>query len=213
MLSRIVLCSLVWKVVGCTDDEPVPDCDGHGTFVHGHCHCENGYQQTADELGCEMVTQPPPPPDNVSFMPSQSSAFTALDDGGQRVWVLEALDQTTLLRLEVYAGFGGPTQPGSYALDADDTSYKTCGICVTLQTGCHLHVDHYHCERTYMPEAAGAVTFASLGTSAGAALAGDLADLAFREVTIAGDFTTTTVPNGDELALAPWMFDVVLTER
>ncbi len=137
------------------------------------------------------------------------SAHTALGEDGSRAWFLDGTLEPYVLGLEVYESFGGPSEPGEVALEGAETSYATCGTCVLLQTDCEAHGDHFHCERTFMPEA-GAVTFSALGTKHGTLLAGALDGVVFREVTIASDFTTTPVPAGQRLALARWAFSTAL---
>ncbi|MDX2092207.1 MAG: hypothetical protein SFX73_30355 [Kofleriaceae bacterium] len=208
MLARYATFLLI---AGCATEE-TSDCDGHGTFVHGHCHCESGFQTTEDELGCMMVEEQPMPEPSIDFMPTQTKAFTRLDNEGKRVWVLEAVGGAAVLQFEVYAAYGGPTMPGTYPLAAVETSYKTCGTCLLFQTGCSAHDDHFHCDKVFMPHAAGSVTFTALGTAASMKMTGSVEDLMFQEVSIADDLTTTPVASGDSFALDAWAFDVALTE-
>lgn len=213
---------------GCSSDEAL-ECDGHGTYDHGHCHCEAGYAMTSDEQGCverdDVPTEPDAPPASdpdapappateLVFAPTRTSGFTTLAQDGTRVWILEGVEGTAVLSLEVYPAYGGLTEPGVVPMAAAETSYATCGTCVLYQTDCEAHGDHYHCAHVFMPQAQGAVSFSALGTTAGSQLAGSLSDLLFQEVTIENEsLETTPVPAGERLHLAEWMFDVVLTER
>lgn len=137
-------------------------------------------------------------------------ALALQGQGGERFWVLEAAVLPHVLSLEVYPSFGGPSTPGTVVFDATEVDYATCGTCLVLRTGCEAHGDHFHCDRTFMPEVGGSVTLAELGTREGAAFSGHIDGVVFREVTIASDYTTTPVAGGGRFSLQRWDFAATL---
>ena len=149
--------------------------------------------------------------DGVPFEPDSVESF--LFDGDDPVWVLTAKEGETWLYIENYPSFGGADGPESRALEGIELSYATCGVCVLLKTGCQPHGDHSHCEATFMPEAGSSVTFDELGEDVGSSWAGSLAPIRFVEVSInSSTYETTPVPDGEEIELDTWTFDVVLQE-
>ncbi|MBZ5715871.1 hypothetical protein [Nannocystis pusilla] len=150
--------------------------------------------------------------EGLMFTPEEVRAFTEIVDT-KRVWVLEAIEDTRVLNLEIYEAFGGPTTPTTVPLTAEETNYATCGTCLLFRDGCEMHDDHFHCGRTWMPEVGGTVTLTALGTSAGSLFAGVIEGVTLREVTIAEDFTTTPVPEGETIVLETWSFEATLTEN
>ena len=125
---------------------------------------------------------------------------------------MEAKDDDVQLRLVIYESYGGISSPGSITIDEVESSYATCGTCLVLQTGCELHGDHYHCERTFMPAIGGEVNIEKIGTSVGDELAGALLDIVFQEVTISQTYDTQRVADGEEHHLGAWSFEVALEE-
>lgn len=128
-------------------------------------------------------------------------------DGGARFWILEAAAGQYVLSLQIYEDFGGPTAPGEFPITETETDYASCGTCLVLRDGCEAHGDHYHCDKTFMPEIGGSMTLTALGTRDGAPMSGTLEGLTFREVDIANNNNATTpVPSGARLSLSPWTF-------
>lgn len=217
---------------GCADDNTAanPECGGHGELHGDHCHCDPGFAVSDDESSCV------PEQDGVSdqdhdagndhdhgsdaghgdedveldFSPSDTRAATGTADDGTQVWLLDAADGDTVLGLEIYEAFGGPTSPGVVDITDAETDYATCGTCVVLQTGCVAHDDHVHCEHTFMPRADGRVHLDAIGTNAGEQLTGQLLGLVFQEVTIGEGFQTEPVADGMVLHLDAWAFDIQL---
>ncbi len=146
----------------------------------------------------------------LGFAPTDMTALTYREQDGTGVWLLEAADGDTLLTFEIYENYGGPASPGTFDLAEVDSSYKTCGTCLVLETGCTAHDDHVHCQRTFMPRAQGKVRLDAIGENPGDAFSGQLLSLVFDEVTIAQDFTTGVVPDGRVLHLEAWAFDTQL---
>jgi len=140
---------------------------------------------------------------------STEASLHELSDGSQ-AWLLLAKDGKTWLSIENYEAYGGATGPETRSIDAVDTSYATCGMCLLLQTGCEPHGDHAHCEVTYMPEPGGVVVTDALGGAAGETWSGSLEAVRFVEVTIGFNNNTTVVKGGDSFYLADWAFSTVL---
>lgn len=222
---------------GCSDDETTSDtvCGGHGELHEDHCHCDPGFVSTDDETSCipesdsgsEHVHDAgsdhdvdhdhdhdvdPDHDHELDFVPSEVSGATGVADDGSRIWLLEAVDGGAVLSVELYESFGGPTAAGSVDITEEEASYATCGTCLILQTGCVAHDDHVHCEQTFMPRAEGRVHFDELGAAGGEDWSGELLGIVFQEVTIAEDYTTQVVADGDEQHLDEWTFDVVLAD-
>ncbi len=148
--------------------------------------------------------------DEFVFEPSDTRAATGTADDSTQIWMLEAVDGDVLLGLEIYESFGGPTSPGVVDITDVETNYATCGTCLIFRTGCTAHGDHFHCERTFMPRAEGQVQLDAIGAKAGEPFTGELRELVFQEVTIAEDFQTHPVTDGEVLHLNAWAFDVLL---
>ena len=115
-----------------------------------------------------------------------------------------------MLRLENYAGFGGPQAPGRFVIDARDADYASCGLCLVLHTDCAG--GGARCESTWMPVPdSGAVELTALGTGEDEAFSGRLEGLRFRPVSIDPmTYATTVLPGGEEITLADWAFDTLL---
>ena len=141
------------------------------------------------------------------FQPSSVQAATVTAEDGTQVWLLEAVAGDAVLGIELYEGFGSLTSPGVTALTAVETSYETCGTCVILRTGCVAHGDHYDCTNTLMPRAEGEVHIDAMSKTEGSTFAGALLGLVFQEVTIAADYKTQVVSDGQTLHLAQWIFN------
>ena len=133
--------------------------------------------------------------------------------GNDPAWVLLAKSSETWLYIENYPGFGGASESETRKIKGVDTNYGTCGVCVLLKTGCQPHGDHAHCQRTFMVEAGGSVTFEDLGRGAGKSWSGSLSPMRFLEVSMDGDtFETTPIEDGEIVEIGGWDFDVVLEE-
>lgn len=226
-------------VTGCTQtetNEPLEEseCSGHG-HIHGfYCHCDPGFSQSEDRLSC-LQSQDESDGNDASedqdegsdqvddegvdldsstnefvFTATQVSAKVGKAQDGTQTLVLEAVDGDTLLKLELYAAFGGPTSPGRVDITQSETNYATCGTCIMMQTGCAPHGDHVHCARTFMPKVGGHVRFDEVGSSAGEHITGALLDVVFQEVTIGEGFQTQPVANAPTQDLSDWEFDVEL---
>lgn len=165
-----------------------------------------------DATGTDTTGMDSEAEDALVFEPEEVRAFTGLMDA-KRHWVLEATEGPRVLNLEIYEASGGPTTPTTVPLTADETSYATCGTCLLFRDGCEVHGDHFHCERTWMPEPSGSITLTALGTSAGSLLAGVIEGVTLREVTIADDYTTTPVSGGETIVLKTWSFEAVLASE
>ncbi|HEY3446019.1 MAG TPA: hypothetical protein VGK67_06610 [Myxococcales bacterium] len=109
--------------------------------------------------------------------------------------------QPDTVRLELYQQatgiFTGGIVPGTFALSGAELQYKTCSLCVRV-------IDELG--KIYMPTG-GTVTLAAVGTR----LTGTLTNVAFQEVTIAADFTSTPVtPGGCTSNIASMPFDAAI---
>lgn len=144
-----------------------------------------------------------------NFEGEELRAQTQLTDGN-RAWVLRATDGRSQLSIELYEAYGSATEAGTVALTETEGNYATCGTCIVLQTGCEAHGSHFHCDATFMPRAEGNLRIDALGAGPGERLAGELQQVVFREVTIAEDYTTSPVSEGELLELNSWSFDAVL---
>lgn len=56
--TPVLFLSLLLFACGADDSDTADasvDCDGNGEWMedHGHCHCDDGYDMTADGTGCE----------------------------------------------------------------------------------------------------------------------------------------------------------------
>ena len=185
-------------------------CGGNGEMHDGHCHCDDGFTISEDGTSCETSQNSEYGGDFI-FSPSSVQASTGMSNNEQ-VWILEAMDGGTQLKIEIYESYGGISSPGSITIDDTESNYATCGTCVLLKTGCVEHGDHYDCEQTYMPKEGGEVHIEKTGTSAGDDFSGQLLGIIFQEVRIGQDYQTTPVSDGSQLELAPWTFETQLDE-
>lgn len=205
-----------------SDSSGPPECGDHGEWVvdHGHCHCDDGYELTADGNDCVPEADGPDGEDDTwggddtgeqtsTFQPDSLEA--TIYAGSPAAWVLVAKEGQTWLSIENYPSFGGATGPEARTLGAAEANYATCGICIMVQTGCEPHGDHSHCETSFMAEAGGEVVFEELGGAADESWSGALSDLSFVEVQIdSSTYESTPVEGGESLELEFWSFDVVL---
>ena len=213
--------ALALGTVSCGENEVEPigeNCGGHGEFHGDHCDCDPGYTPTEDGLSCEPIesTETDASDDTESnmsdlvFNPSNGQGSVGQAQDGSQVWLFEAMDGDSILRIELYAGYGAPTAPGVVNLTEAETDYATCGTCIMLRTGCVAHGDHYDCTGTFMPRAEGQVQIDAIGASAGEQLTGELQNIIFQQVSIGQNYATTPVANGDLMRMANWSFDVEL---
>ena len=219
------LITIAFGIAGCGDtstEDPSSNCGGHGVFHGDHCDCDPGYIQSADGLSCEPeeLTSSDEPanqdqevsePNDLVFNPSNTQGSVGAAQDGSEVWIFEAMDGGTMLRMELYAGYGAPTSPGVVDITSVETNYATCGTCLMLRTGCVAHGDHYDCTGTFMPRAEGQVQVDAIGTAAGEQLTGQIRDIVFQQVSIGQDYTTTPVNGGDLHRIESWAFDVQLS--
>lgn len=218
--ASVLLSVLTLLISGCggTNDTDIAECGDHGELHGDHCHCDDGYTLSDDGSSCEQVQEVDATEDNsnsnqatdLSFSPASSQGAVGDAQDGSKVWLLEAIDGDTILKIELYAGYGAPTSPGIVSITANETDYATCGTCVMLRTGCVAHNDHYDCTGTFMPKAEGEVHIDAIGSAVGESLSGELKDLVFQQVSIGQNYSTTPVANGDQLRLDTWSFDVEL---
>ncbi|WAS91871.1 hypothetical protein [Nannocystis punicea] len=242
-ITALIFISTLGLGAACATDDAEQACGGNGELHGDHCHCDSGYVLSKDEQSClpagtggddgdDADTAEPTgtgggatdttgadsegtdsdAEEALTFTPEEVRAFTEVVDT-KRVWVLEAIEDTRVLNLEIYEAFGGPTAPTTVPLTAAETDYATCGTCLLFRDGCEAHDDHFHCGRAWMPEVGGAITLTALGTSAGSLFAGEIDGVTLREVTIAEDFTTTPVPGGETIVLETWSFEATLASE
>ena len=200
-----------------TDNTAEADCGEHGQLHGDHCHCDDGYTLSDDGSSCEQSQVDATTGDSnsdqmadLTFSPTSSQGSVGEAQDGSKVWLFEAIDGGTILRIELYAGYGAPTSPGIVDITAKETDYATCGTCIMLRTGCVAHNDHYDCTGTFMPKAEGEMHIDAIGAAAGDNLTAELKDLVFQEVTIGQNYSTTPVADGGQLHLEAWSFDVQL---
>lgn len=240
-MLRASLGAALLMAQGCSDESADAPCSGHGTPHGDHCHCDPGFRpDPSDALRCTPASDAggdagsdagrtddagadAPGPDASEGLDGASAALRrelteapsrarfGTDPNNDRVWQLTAMGQTVVLRIEIWESDGGPTQPGTFELGADETSYATCGLCIVLETGCVAHGDHAHCERTFLPTAVGRVELQQLGETGGH-MQGRLRDLVLREVRIGSSLETTDVPGGQTLHIESWSFLAAVQE-
>ena len=218
--TSALLAMLTLFFSGCgdvTDNTAEVDCGDHGQLHGDHCHCDDGYTLSDDGSSCEQSQVDATTGDSnsdqivdLTFSPTSSQGSVGEAQDGSKVWLFEAVDGGTILRIELYAGYGAPTSPGIVDITANETDYATCGTCIMLRTGCVAHNDHYDCTGTFMPKAEGEMHIDAIGAAAGDNLTAELKDLVFQEVTIGQNYSTTPVADGDQLHLEAWSFDVQL---
>ena len=175
---------------GCVGDEAKDlICGGNGERHGDHCDCDAGFILSDDGSSCD------PDPDyddsqyegDFVFAPSEVQALTSTESNGQ-VWLLEAVDNSVQLEIEIYESYGGLSSPGSITIDEAEMNDATCGACIVLQTGCAAHGEHSHCERTFMPLAGGEFYLDKTGTNAGDEFTGELLGVKLQEVNIGQDY-------------------------
>jgi len=218
--TSTIVGALALFMSGCgdTNDTDIAECGDHGELHGDHCHCDDGYTLSDDGTSCEQAQEVDSTGNSsnsnqatdLTFSPASSQGSVGDAQDGSKVWLLEAIDGDTILKIELYAGYGAPTSPGIVSITANETDYATCGTCVMLRTGCVAHNDHYDCTGTFMPKAEGEVHIDAIGSAAGESLSGELKDLVFQQVLIGQNYSTTPIADGDQLRLDTWSFDVQL---
>ena len=202
MITRISISPLLVVLsfnMGCADEpQKAAECGGNGEMHGDHCHCDSGFSLSADGSTCE----PSEESDDIDyggdffFDPTELNASTGTESNSQ-IWLLEAIEGDVHLKIEIYESYGGISSPGELVLEEVDTDYGTCGTCLLIETGCAVHGDHYHCERTFMPVAGGEVHIDQIGSSIGDAFAGELLGVVFQEVNIGPNYQTQAVVDGE----------------
>ncbi len=184
-------------------DAPLQECAGHGELHGDHCHCDDGYMlDPADATRCIAQVS-----DELNSFPltiTRALARLATDSQQGLIWsYLGYAGNSAQIEVQNYTTYGGPDALGSYIFSAADESLADCGVCVRLETQCHSHGDHLHCDKTYMPKAGASATFTALGRATGERFAGSLEGVIFQEVTIdPSTLATTPVAGAPELRLA-----------
>ena len=222
----IVIACLVLVACGSSSsskDSATAPCGGHGEMddAHGHCHCDEGFDLSADGMDCvpsaEQDIDDGPGGSGGNDTGAAGSNFHpdsvvgVLYDGARPYQVLTAKEGRTWLSIENYPSLGGAAGPETRSVGSAESNYATCGVCVMLQFGCQVHGDHSHCNTTLMPEVGGEISFDALGSDAGDAWSGSLSGVRFVEVTINGRTDETTpVADGETFDLGTWSFDVTL---
>lgn len=216
---------LAWSIsTGCGDPkeddtvDPVVECGGNGDFHEDHCDCNAGFEPTEDGKSCvpEQKMEDPKedpkedPMDEFMFAPTTVRAATGPGENGKQVWLLEAAYSGSLMSVEIYEAFGGPSSPGTVQMTQKETNYKTCGTCIVLRTDCTLSLGDVKCNKTFMPRAQGEVQFDAMGKMAGQQIKGTMKNLSFQEVTIAEDYETSPVTDGQILSIKSWTFNALL---
>lgn len=176
---------------------------------HEHCHCDEGFEiqgtaclpiDDSDEDGAGAI----------DLSSAVISGQSGTDQSGAGVYLVQAVAGRTVLRIEGYVGFGAPDGPASFTLSGAELDYKTCAVCVVVETGCDAHDDHFHCSGAMMPSS-GQVDFTSL--TLGGDIAGALHEVSLREVAIAEDFATTAIEGGTTASIEHWDFAAALEAR
>lgn len=218
-------------LAACRDDgADAEPCSGKGHLHGDHCHCDPGYIPSEDGTDCLSD------PGDADTAPADTGAgddtgaddrpYTPLDfhagsitatlrerSDGSRWWSMLARDGQTWLTLDNDTRNGGLDAAGGYTLGPDEASAATCGLCITLQTGCEPHGDHAHCAATFMPVPGGEVRFDSLGTGVGETWSGALSGLRLVEVRVNPNTgQTREVPDGDAFIIEAWSFDATLED-
>jgi hypothetical protein len=106
----------------------------------------------------------------------------------------------------VFAGMSG-FPAGTYTLDATETQYRTCGLCVRIFGDVQGNVDP---DRGHYFATGGTVTITEVG-EVGGRFKVTLDDVTFTHVTISGDFTSTPVGDGCESHITNLTTDVEIT--
>jgi hypothetical protein len=109
-------------------------------------------------------------------------------DIAQHIWQDDAEAPAYMLYVDSWGGsYGGPTEPGTYEIEAKDTNWSQCGMCIRL-----FEISGGSVAHAYMPvEGSGTVTIDSIELGAdgvGTVFAGSF-DLELREVS-ASDLST-----------------------
>ncbi len=99
-----------------------------------------------------------------------------------------------MLVLENFANNGGPTEPGTYTIGENETSYQTCGLCLRLRKSCNYNnAGELVCGSTYMPKPGGTITIEALGDWSGEDFTVKLENVEMQQVVIGDDGVTTAI--------------------
>jgi len=176
---------------------------------HEHCHCDEGFE--IQGTACLPIDDTQPGGGSgIDLSSAVISGRSGTDRDGAGIYLVQAVAGETVLRIEGYVGFGAPEGPASVTLSGAELDYKTCSVCVVVETGCHAHDDHFHCSGAMMP-ASGEVDITAL--TLGGDIAGALHEVTFQEVTMAEDFTTTPVEGGETASIGHWDFATAIPTR
>ena len=171
---------------------------GGGTGATG------GTGGTTQDAGPDVVK--PDTCDGNGYTAIQGRAEKGQESSGDAIWLYNGSTGTTgpfeSLHVEIWESYGAPMVPGTYTLDAAETSYDTCGVCFILSSDCDMSSQQTSCDKTYMPYAGSTYTINSLGDGVGDTFSITLDDVAFREVTIDDNWVATDVPNGSTWCVA-----------
>jgi hypothetical protein len=143
--------------------------------------------------------------DHDGFVATETRVELVVESSGDDIWAYTGSTGETspfeVLRVEVWESYGAPLVPGTYTLGKDETSYKTCAVCLILNTDCSKASQQTKCNKTFMPFEGSTYTIHSLG-GVGDTFKITLDDVAFREVTIDDKFVTTPVAGGSTWCMA-----------
>ena len=138
--------------------------------------------------------------------------MTAVAEDGTKVWNIVATQGDSVLNIEIYEAFGGPSSPSTVEISEAESDYATCGTCIVMTTGCVVHDDHLHCAKTFMPKVGGQLRIDELGDMVGEQVSGELTAIEFQEVNIGSNYQTDIVENGEIQSLRSWPFSVQLED-
>ena len=109
-----------------------------------------------------------------------------------------------ILRVEVYPGFGGPTEPGTYLLTGEN--YDSCTLCVVAFAGCTAE----QCQAAFLAQS-GYVVIESI-SSVGGVFSGSIEDASLTQVTIDSDYTSTPVSGGETWCIETYEFSAAVEQ-
>ena len=145
------------------------------------------------------------PFDSSSFTEQTASEFDFY--GPAIVYLAETTDvNPDILQVELYSGWGGPSDPGIYRIEDDpvNANYSTCHTCILILE--NMDWDTGIPERTFFATS-GELNIVSIGP-VGVQLTGMLNNVELIEVTIDPDtFESTPVPGGQTRCIDSFPFD------
>ncbi len=151
------------------------------------------------------------------YAPEVERVDLLLDDQDETLWSYKGYSQArypmNVLRFEMWKGNGAPTEPGTYPIGEDETSYATCANCMVFEYNCDYNDQGVrYCGRTYMPAQGGEIVISEISDVPGDMLSVTFNNVALQQVTIAQDMTTTPVENGDVWCLDTYTFSVMVKD-